>query len=145
MQPLDKDTLFAIFEQGDEEIYKEHKVTGVLDNPYVLIGMVVRGMENWHIMDIMYKRSYPVEYKEVRSTIQLKYMNKLVSYLERLDPNKFDTVYTIGDSFDSKIVRVALSNLLKYYESIEYYEKCIIIKPYLDLLEHEVIQKELLR
>jgi hypothetical protein len=145
MQPLDKNTLFSIFEQGDEEIYKEHNVTGVLDNPYVLIGMVVRGMENWHIMDIMYKRSYPVEYKAVREGIQLKYMNKLVKYLERLDANRFDTVYSIGDSFDEKVVRVALTNLLKYYEGIEYYEKCAIIKPYIDLLEHEVIKKELLK
>lgn len=145
MQPLNKNTLFSIFEQGDEEIYKEHNITGVLDNPYVLIGMVVRGMENWHIMDIMYKRSYPVEYKAVREGIQLKYMNKLVKYLERLDTNRFDTVYSIGDSFDEKVVRLALTNLLKYYEGIEYYEKCAIIKPYIDLLEHEVIKKELLK
>lgn len=145
MLPLDKNTLFSIFEQGDEEIYKEHQVTGVLNNPYVLIGMVIRGMENWHIMDIMYKRSYPVEYKEVRATIQRKYMLKLVSYLERLDKSKFETVYTIGDSYDSKTVRLALNALLGYFEKIEYYEKCAIIKDYIDLLAHEVIQKELLK
>ena len=145
MQPLDKNTLFSIFEQGDEEIYKEHNITGVLDNPYVLIGMVIRGMENWHLMDIMYKRSYPVEYKEVRSQIRLKYMLKLVAYLERLDKTKFETVYTIGDSYDSKTVRLALNSLLGFFESIEYYEKCAIIKDYIDLIAHEVIQKELLK
>ena len=145
MQPLDKNTLFAIFEQGDEEIYKEHKVTGVLNNPYVLMGMVIRGMENWHLMDIMYKRSYPEDYKEVRSAIMLKYMTKLVGYLERIDSTKFESVYTIGESYDSKTVRLVLNGLLGYFERIEYYEKCAVIKEYIDLLAGEIIQKELLR
>lgn len=134
MQPLDKNTLFAIFDQGDEEVYQEHEVTGVMNNPYVLIGMVVRGMENFHLMDIMYKRSYPDQYAEVRETIKVKYMSKLVSYLERLDVNKFETVYSIGDSFDIESVMIALNALIKYFERIEYYEKCAIIKRYIDLL-----------
>ena len=134
MQPLDKNTLFAIFDQGDEEVYQEHEVTGVMNNPYVLIGMVVRGMENFHLMDIMYKRSYPDQYAEVRETIKVKYMSKLVSYLERLDVNKFETVYSIGDSFDTESVMTALNALIKYFERIEYYEKCAIIKRYMDLL-----------
>ena len=134
MQPLDKNTLFAIFDQGDEEVYQEHEVTEVMNNPYVLIGMVVRGMENFHLMDIMYKRSYPDQYAEVRETIKVKYMSKLVSYLERLDINKFETVYSIGDSFDIESVMIAFNALIKYFERIEYYEKCATIKRYMDLL-----------
>ena len=57
MQPLDKNTLFSIFEVGDEEVYKENNVESLLDNPFVLIGMVVRGVENWHLMDILYTRN----------------------------------------------------------------------------------------
>lgn len=145
MLPLDKNTLFSIFEQGDEEIYKEHSITGVLDNPYVLMGMVIRGLENWNIMDIMYKRSHPEEYAKVRSTIQVKYMSKLVSYLERIDNTKFESVYTIGESFDSKNVIMSLHRLLMYFEKIEYYEKCAIIKRYIDLLTEHLLEKELQR
>ena len=145
MQPLDKNTLFAIFDQGDEEVYQEHNITGVMDNPYVLIGMVIRGMENFHLMDLMYKRSYPEQYKEVRETIKMNYMSKLVGYLERLDVNKFETVYTIGDSYESKTVMRALTALIKYFEDIEYYEKCATIKKYIDLLSHEIVEKELLK
>ena len=143
--PLDKNTLFSIFEQGDEEIYKEHNVTGVLDNPYVLMGMVIRGLENWNIMDIMYKRTYPEEYAKVRGSIKVKYMSKLVSYLERIDSTKFESIYTIGESFESKNVIMALHNLLMYFENIEYYEKCAIIKNYIDLLTEHLIEKELHR
>lgn len=145
MQPLNKDTLFSIFEQGDEEIYAEHKVTGVMDNPYVLLGMVIRGMENWHLMDIMYQRSYAKQYQRVRDTIRVKYMSKLVGYLEKIDATKFETIYTIGDSYESKTSMRALNDLLNYFESIEMYEKCAVIKTYIDLLSHEIIQKELLR
>ncbi len=45
MNRLDPNTLFNIFEQGDEEVYKEHGVEEAQDNPYVLINMVVRGLE----------------------------------------------------------------------------------------------------
>ena len=145
MQPLDKDTLFSIFEQGDEEIYQEHKITGVMNNPYVLMGMVIRGMENWHLMDIMYKRSYGEQYQRVRENIRVKYMSKLVTYLDMIDETKFETIYTIGDSYDSKTVMKVLNDLMYYFESIEMYEKCHTIKTYVDLLSHEIIQKELLR
>ena len=145
MQPLDKDTLFSIFEQGDEEIYQEHKITGVMNNPYVLMGMVIRGMENWHLMDIMYKRSYKEEYQRVRDSIRVKYMSKLVSYLDRIDETKFETIYTIGVAYDSTTVMKVLNDLISYFESIVLYEKCTTIKNNVDLLSHEIIQKELLR
>ena len=145
MQPLDKDTLFSIFEAGDEEVYKENNVSELLDNPYVLIGMVVRGVQNWHIMDIMYKRSHPKEYDRVRRKVMYKYFIKICGYLERLDINNFKTLYTIGDSYDIKEVKESFDQLLKYFEGIEYYEKCAIVKSYLDLLNHEYITKDLLK
>jgi hypothetical protein len=57
MNKIDPNTLFAIFEQGDEKIYKEHGQEEVLKNPYVLLGMVTRGVENYGLMDIMYSRN----------------------------------------------------------------------------------------
>ena len=145
MQPLDKDKLFSIFEAGDEEVYQENNVSELLDNPYVLIGMVVRGVQNWHIMDIMYKRSHPKEYSRVRRRVMYKYFVKICGYLERLDINNFKTLYTIGDSYDIKEVKESFDQLLKYFEDIEYYEKCAIVKSYLDLLNHEYITKDLLK
>ena len=35
----------------DEEVYEEHNVTDVLQNPYVLMSMVVRGVENYKLLD----------------------------------------------------------------------------------------------
>lgn len=134
MQPIDPHTLFSIFEQGDEEVYKENGVEETLNNPYVLMGMVIRGIDNYHIMDMMYTKRYPEQYDQVKGTIKYKFFNKLCGYLERIDTNKFENIYKIGESFETEQIFLGLNKLLEYFESIEYYEKCAIVKKYQDLL-----------
>jgi len=134
VQPIDPHTLFSIFEQGDEEVYKENGVEEVLSNPYVLIGMVIKGLENYQIMDNMYLRSYPEQYKEVRDTVKLKYYNGLYQYLTRVEVDTFTSTYSIGESYDSQDVLFGLDTMLYYYEGLEMYEKCVVIKKFMDLV-----------
>ena len=134
MQPLDKNTLFSIFEVGDEEIYKEAGVENQLNNPFVLMGMVLRGLENYSIMDVMYMKRHPESYKEVRELTRYKYYNKLYSYLIRLDSLNFDDTYKIAESFGRDECFMGLETFLRYYEKIEHYSKCAVIKRYQDLL-----------
>ena len=134
MQPINPHSLFSIFEQGDEEVYKEHGVEEHLDNPFVLMGMVLKGINNYHLMDIMYMRQYPEQYKGVRKVTKYKYYNKLLSYLTKIDSTNFDTIYKIGESFETGQAFIGLDTLRRYYESIEQYEKCAIVKRYQDLL-----------
>ena len=126
--------LFSIFEQGDEEVYKEHGMEDALKNPFVLMGMVLRGVENYHMMDMMYSRQYPQQYKNVRSQVKYKYFNKLFLYLNRIDSTKFETFYRIGESFEKEDVYVGLEQIKYYFESLEEYEKCAVIKRFQDLL-----------
>lgn len=141
MQQLDPHTLFSIFEQGDEAIYKEHGVEDVLNNPYVLIGMVIRGLENYSIMDLMYMRSYPEQYKAVRDTVKHKYYNNLYRYLTRVNLDSFEARYTIGETYDSQDVLFGLDTMLYYYEEKELYEKCAVIKKYMDLVRESTHKK----
>jgi len=136
---MDPHSLFSIFEQGDEHIYKEHGLEDTLQNPYVLMGMVLRGVENFHLMDMLYMRQQPKMYKKVRNLTKYKYFNKLFSYLSRI--NEFDNkiMYKVGESFESNEVYNALEVLLRFFEGIEQYEKCAIIKKYQDLLKKEVL------
>jgi len=134
MQRIDPHTLFSIFEQGDEAVYKEHGLEDALKNPFVLMGMVVRGIENYNIMDMMYSRQYAKDYAKVRKITKYKYLNNLYSYLKRIDSSSFDTVYKIGESFEKDKVNKCLNYLRVYYESLEEYEKCAVIKRYIDLL-----------
>ena len=134
MQHIDPNTLFSIFEQGDEAIYEEHGEERHLDNPYVLMGMVMRGIENYHLMDMMYLKKYPKEYTIIRKVTKYKYISKLYNYLLNIDSFNFSSEHSIGDSFDVKEVLGALDYLRVYYEEIEHYEKCAVIKRYIDLL-----------
>ena len=135
MQPIDPHTLFSIFEQGDEAVYKEHGMEDALNNPFVLMGMVLRGIENYHMMDMMYIRQYPEHYKKVRNITKYKYFNRLFNYLTRIDSNSFDNMYKIGESFNSNEVKGGLNYLRLFYEKIEEYEKCAVIKNYINLLD----------
>ena len=143
MNKLDPHTLFSIFEAGDEEVYKEHKVTNVLDNPYVIVGMVTRSVQNYYLMEAMYKRHYKEVFEEQKNNIKLKYYNKMFQYLKRLELNKFETVYSVGDAYDLNASLYAFSDILQFFESIEYYEKCAYVKRLIDILESKTLERSL--
>jgi hypothetical protein len=135
MHKLDPHTLFSIFEKGDEEIYREHGMEDQLKNPYVLMGMVIKGLENYQLMTTMYTHNFPQEFKRNKANIQKKYYTRLYQYLTRIDSDRFDSLYTIGESFETVRVEGGLTHLMYYFESIEEYEKCAVIKRYIDHLK----------
>jgi len=137
---LDPHTLFSIFEKGDEEVYRENNVEDLLDNPYVLIGMVVTGVENFYMIDKMYTLKHEEEYGRVRDKIKLKYFTKLCGYLDRVTPLEMEVAYSIGADYELDRALDAMNELLFFFEDIEMYEKCVKIKEYIDLL----ISKKLL-
>lgn len=135
MNKLDPHTLFSLFEQGDEEVYKEHGVQDTLKNPYVLLQMVTRGMDNYVIMDMLYMKNNPVTYRKVRKDVKHKYFTRLFKYLERLDiPSIVDNTYTIGDSYDISNLIVRLNELRLHFEGYEEYERCGVVKSTIDML-----------
>jgi len=142
MQSIDPKSLFDIFEKGDEEVYQEHGVGKVLENPFVLMGTILNGLENYHLMDILYTRKYKEQYQDIKQNVKFKYFVRLYNYLLRLDDKKFDEKYTIGKSFDHDAVYRALLTLLYYFESIEHYRKCSVVKNYIDLLTDRVFEQE---
>ena len=140
MQKLHPHTLFSIFEQGDEEIYRENNVEDLLDNPYVLIGMVVTGVENFYMIDKMYTLKHEEEYGRVRDSVKLKYFIRLYRYLDRVTPVEMDVVYRIGSDFEIDRSINAINDLLYFFEEIEHYEKCAKIKHYSDLLVNKKLE-----
>ena len=133
MKKLDSKGLFDIFSQGDEAIYKEHGAQDVLDNSFILFGMVIRGVENYYIIDRIYTYKMGKDYDSVRDSIKMKYFNGLVYYLERIDVLQSDTVIELIDEFDYQPIKYALEELLQFYEEKEMYEKCAIIFKFFDI------------
>ena len=134
MNKLDPHTLFSIFEQGDEQVYKEHNVLGVLDNPYVLIGMAVTGVENFALIDQMYLLRYTEDYAKVRNKIKYIYYNKLYTYLTRVNLNELGDEYRVGEDYEISRSIDAILDIQIYFQQSEEYEKCKVIKQFSDLL-----------
>jgi hypothetical protein len=137
---LNPHTLFSIFEKGDEEVYKENQMEGLLDNPYVLIGMVVSGVENYYFIDEIYTNKDPKRYAKVKSNIKYKYFTKVFKYLTRLSLDQLDSKYGIGTDYELDRSINALNELLFYFEDMEEYEKCALIFQYTDLLYGKKLQ-----
>ena len=133
MKKLNSEDLFSIFSMGDEEVYKEHKKEGVMDDPFVLFGMAVRGVENYFIIDRLYNSRFGEKYDSVRDSIKLKYFNGLVRYLERVDLIELKTASELKDEFGLQAIKYALDELLEFYEEREIYEKCAIIFKFYEL------------
>ena len=140
MAKLDPHTLFSIFEKGDEEIYEEHGELDVLKNPFVLMGMVLRGLENYDLMSILYSRNYPEDFKRVEKELKYRYYNKLYSYLQRINVKSMQDMYTIGDSYENTNVIKAMDTMIEFYDGYEEYEKCAILVDYKDLILSKQIQ-----
>lgn len=132
MQPIDPNKLFDIFQADDEAIYKEHGMTKVMNSSYVLLGMVVRGVENFNLMDVMYTRQYPKEYKRNRKNIIFRYFSKLFSYLNRIDDEPAKVIEELEQGFDYTQIIMSLDFMRDYFEKIEHYEKCALLKKYID-------------
>lgn len=133
MKKLDTNQLFNIFQMGDEEVYREHQVEDVLDNCFVLFGMVVKGVENYYIIDQLYQKKYGEQYDCVRVSIKLKYFIGLVRYLERIEEIPEDTLHSIVDEFGLQAIVYALQEMLDLFIEEEYYEKCTTITKFQQL------------
>ena len=133
MKKLNSDELFSIFSQGDQTVYQENSLEEVLDNSFVLFGMVVKGVENYFIIDKIYSTRYGKDYDSPSNSIKLKYFNGLIGYLKRINLSQSDTVLELVDEFGPQAIKYALEELLEFYEEREYYEKCAIIFKFYDL------------
>lgn len=133
MKKLNTNQLFNIFQIGDEEVYREHQVEDVLDNSFVLFGMVVKGVENYYIIDQLYQKRYGEQYDCVRDSIKLKYFIRLVRYLERIKEIPGDTLHTIEDEFGLQAIDYVLQEMLDLFIEEEYYEKCTVLSKFQQL------------
>ena len=127
MKKIDKATLFNIFEVGDEEVYRENGVEDLLHNTYILLGMTIKGVENYFIMEQMYQNRYGETFSTVKDSIKLKYFTGLIRYLERIDLSQSDTLYELKDLFGEQSIEYALTEMVDFFEGVEMYENCALL------------------
>jgi len=135
MKDLDGDSLFSIFDRGDEEVYSDLKHDIDLSNNALLMGMVIRGIDNYFLLDKIYFNRYGEYYLSVSEKIKLKYFLRLLEYLKSVKDLSLETVSYTRDEFGLNAIAYSLQSMLSLFEEKEMYEDCVIIKKYLDLFQ----------
>ena len=131
MKNLDPNKLFELFskeEEYQEDIQQKRWISK--DNPFVLMGMIVRGVENYHIItEINNTRSYQKSSSTLKRQhyIKYSYYKSLYKYLERLNINSMlDLEQCL--IHDIEIIDLALNDMRSLFEEFEEYEKCALIR-----------------
>ena len=138
MKELDPSRLFDLFDK-EEEIQEQSidKTWISKNNPFILMGMVVRGVENFYILQEIHSNKNnreDITKEEKRKVIKYSYYKSLFKYIERINQ---DSMLDLEQCLihDIEIITLALNDILSLFESYEEYEKCSIIKSLQDNLE----------
>ena len=124
MQKLDPNALFSIFDQGDEQIYREHKIESDLNSPFIIMGTVITGIDNFYLLDKMYSFKFQDSYGKVRDKIKYKYFNKMYNYLLTIDEDKIGDSFIVDEELTIERYLFNLNDLLYFFQELEQYEKC---------------------
>jgi len=138
MKELDPSRLLDLFDKKEE--IQEQSIDRKWiskNNPFILMGMVVRGVENFYILQEIHSSKNNREdltKEEKRKVIKYSYYKSLFKYIERINQ---DSMLDLEQCLihDIEIITLALNDILSLFESYEEYEKCSIIKSLQDNLE----------
>ena len=133
MKKVNTDQLFNIFHIEDKEVYEHHQEVGVVDSSFILFGTVVKGVENYYIIDQLYESRYGEQYTCFRNSLKVKYFIGLMRYLERIEELPGDTLSTLEDEFGLQAINYALQEMLDTFIEEEFYEKCTLLAKFQEL------------
>ena len=136
MKKLNPDSVFQIFNQDDREIFQEAGMEHLMNEDYMLIGMAVKGIDNYEILDKINKEKLKELYLEIKDGVKYRYFCKMYDYLYRVKLNKLEDLFDFVQVLGVKDVYSSFEILLSYFREIEDYEKCLYL--------HD-LQKRLLR
>lgn len=124
--------LFNLFSVDDKEVYEQAQDTDALDHSFILLGMAIKGVENFYIIDQIYTSRYGEIYLSSRDNIKLKYFTGLYQYLERVDIKQGDTLQAIKDEFGCQAINYAFQEMLECFLEVEDYLKCAKIQKFIE-------------
>lgn len=131
MKKLDKNELFDIFSQYDQDVFEENTMHEDIDNDFITFGTIITAIQNYDLLDQIYTNRFEKHYDSVKDSIKMKYFNGVMRYFDRIDVLQPDTVNDLNDEFGKQSIVTTLYCILDFYEKVEHYEKCAIIFKFL--------------
>lgn len=130
-------SFFKLFDYSDkDDLQKEGFTQAVIDytqHPYIILGSVIKGVENFHIICDMYRRQYGSKFDAIELPLKQKYFDRLYGYLESFDESDCDHVLE-ALKFTQQEIAYALLNMRDHFEKNEQYEECIKIQSIIETL-----------
>lgn len=125
MKSIDKLKIFQLFTDTVEDLQEEDNVieNDIKNHPYIKIGTVVKGVENFYILDDMMRFQYKEKYEDVREAVKGYYFTRIYERLEGFDETDPDQILEC-QSHDLSSLDYAFSHMIRYFEKVEEYEKC---------------------
>lgn len=115
--------------------FANRKNTDKLSPPQVLFKNATLGIEKYELLHIIYSKGYGQVYENMADSVKQRYFNKMYGYLANIKLEEIDSLREILPSLDEKVVQSSLNKLIFYFQELEEYEKCAVIKKILDLLK----------
>ena len=131
MKHIDPDKLFDLFAYDDCQVLNDNGIDNQSQDILTTFGGVIKGVENYYILDYLYTNRYGKTYVCVREKLQVKYFTNLVQSLKDIGNIPSDTVQAIIDEFGIPAIDYALNELVNCFIQIEQYDKCAIVHKFI--------------
>lgn len=122
-------------EFSTESIAKDKGFNSESERNEFLFRKVILGAETYELMDIMYLKTYKERYREVSSNVKYKHFNKLFLLLSKVNLEDKETLIKATNILDVKVVLENLDKMMYYFQDLEEYEKCALIKKFSDIVK----------
>jgi hypothetical protein len=127
MKKIKPELLFSIFSKDDAEVFKEMNVEHMLEEDGILLGMAVKGIVNYPLLDEIYRFRFSENYEQIRLGARLTYFDKMYGYLVKLKLNKLEDLLDFTILLGSREIQTCFKEMILHYKDIQEYEKCAVI------------------
>tara|TARA_Y100001972_G_scaffold69185_1_gene84344 strand:+ start:177 stop:602 length:426 start_codon:yes stop_codon:yes gene_type:complete len=127
---IDKDKIFQLFVDGKEITDEKTKseIKDFMNGPFAKIGMFVKLIQNHEVfhqkLEKFLKKEQPnYNVETTKEASEFTVYNRAWNYIKQINLDDHDDVNAIIN-FDPKIFSKSLGSAVRYFESLEEYEKC---------------------
>ena len=127
---IDKDKIFQLFVDGKEITDEKTKseIQDFMNGPFAKIGMFVKLIQNHEVfhqkLEKFLKKEQPnYNVESTKEASEFTVYNRAWNYIKQINLDDHDDVNAIIN-FDPNIFSKSLGSAVRYFESLEEYEKC---------------------